>query len=217
MRGQAFVLATTAIVVGACLSWLPIPESQILYAVAIYLAFLLVLSVVLGRMRLSNFDSVEEVNVSKAFARKAYLAVPMAAYDGNSKYVEMKSKCQAIADRLELFGVDVCYPAKEIKDQKHWEDEAVALSKNYDDIFESRYFILVWPERLPSSVLFEAGVAFALGKTCFFFYKKGVPLPFLLRKAPFHNTTKARVIVKEYEDERDVLLYLDINRKAYFV
>lgn len=58
-----------------------------------------------------------------------------------------------------------------------------SLKLCYKRILHSKRFVLLYPESLPTSSLFELGIAFAFGKPIKIFYKTGVELPWLIKES----------------------------------
>ncbi len=86
-----------------------------------------------------------------------------------------------------------------LKTKNEFEDEELSLSDDLAELRGSKYFMLVYPEKIVSSVLFEAGLAIALGKPSAYFIRDRKLLPFLMQKA--EQAISARVKIYEYECE----------------
>jgi hypothetical protein len=92
----------------------------------------------------------------------------------------------------------VFYAGRNIETKEKFEAEDFSLSDDLAALRRSKYFMLVYPERLVSSVLFEAGLAIALGKPSVYFVRDLSSLPFLMKKAE-QAKLPARVRIYEYE------------------
>jgi hypothetical protein len=69
----------------------------------------------------------------------------------------------------------------------------------------SRYFILIYPEEILSSVLFEAGIASVVCEKCYYFVRKKEHLPFLMQHIPQMSPTVETYTYKNLDDLERVL------------
>lgn len=128
-----------------------------------------------------------------------FLASPMASLDTDDDYKRYREGAlrieQALADHC---GFDsVFYAGRDIPTRDEFEAHDLSLGEDFRAIAASRYFMLVYPERTPSSVIFEAGIALAMGKPAVYLVDKKSDLPFLLQMA---ETAFKTVRVKIYEN-----------------
>ena len=87
---------------------------------------------------------------------------------------------------------------EDIESQRLLPPEDFSLSEDLEALRRSKYFMLVYPERIVSSVLFEAGLAVALGKPSVYFIRDRRNLPFLMKQAE-QAKLPAGVRIYEYE------------------
>ena len=59
----------------------------------------------------------------------------------------------------------------------------MALKIDIDALMDSKKFILIYPKKITSSVIFEAGVAYAQNKESLYFVKDKNDLPYVMKKA----------------------------------
>ena len=132
----------------------------------------------------------------------AFLSAPMAAL-GDKEYEDVRSFALEIKKSLQTdrHMRDVFYAADDIKTKDGFDPHDSAVLQDFKAISESRYFVLLLPKRIASSVLFEAGVALGIGKHCVYFVKDRKHLPFLMQQAElaFRN-----VKVYEYKGLTDL-------------
>lgn len=114
-----------------------------------------------------------------------FLSSPMAAYDNDAEYKRDRENALAIINTLkqECRFDSVIYAGNEIKSISDFEAADISVNKDFQALLESRYFVLLYPKKLASSVLVEAGWAIALGKVSLYFVRDRDDLPFLLKQA----------------------------------
>lgn len=114
-----------------------------------------------------------------------FISAPMAAYadddaierqqqDFNQIRAALRRRCQF--ERCFYAGVDM-------RNSEEFDKPHLALRSNLQKLRASRYFIMLYPERMASSILVEAGMAIALGIPSIWFVRNAEDLPFLLRNA----------------------------------
>jgi pimeloyl-ACP methyl ester carboxylesterase len=135
------------------------------------------------------------------FDHDVFLAMAMAGVDTEEKYQSYRNEALAIEKWLrEHCGFrSVFYAGQDLKTKKEFEAEDFSLSNDLTELRASKYFMLVYPEKIASSVLFEAGLALALGKPSVYFIRDRRDLPFLMKKAE-QADLPASVRIYEYEN-----------------
>jgi hypothetical protein len=78
---------------------------------------------------------------------------------------------------------DVYYAAQHIKTKADFDAADVSVTDALKAIHESKYFVMIYPSRMVSSCIFEAGCAVALRKPSLYFVRDKKHLPFLLQQA----------------------------------
>jgi hypothetical protein len=149
-----------------------------------------------------------------------FISTPMDAYTDDQSRQEHRDKILQIKDALR----QCCkfeptfYAGTDIVDEEGFQSPAVALRQNFQKMQESKRFIMIYPERLPSSILVEAGMALALGKDSVWFVKSPQSLPFLLREAS--NASKQdglpNIRIYKYNSIEDILNWIDRDRQDLF-
>lgn len=131
-----------------------------------------------------------------------FLSSPMASLN-DKRYREERNFALAVISSLKKdCGMQTIYYAGvEIDTKSGFDPYDVAVLDDLDAINNSRYFILIYPQKSASSVLFEAGCALALAKECIYFVKNRNLLPFLLRQA---EQAFSNVKLYEYKSIDDV-------------
>jgi len=129
---------------------------------------------------------VDQQGIPKlSLKHEVFLSSPMAAFGNNEEYQHDRENVLRIMDAFkhECRFESVVYAGKEINSIDDFDAADLSVSKDFQDLLESKYFVLLYPKKIASSVLVEAGWALALGKTSIYFVKNSDDLPFLLQKA----------------------------------
>ena len=139
-------------------------------------------------------------NCLARFEHDVFLAMAMAGLDTEEQYQTYRSQGLKIEKWLQDFcGFRaVFYAGRDLETKEKFEAEDFSLNHDLDALRRSKYFMLVYPEKLVSSVLFEAGLAVALGKPSVYFIRDRSSLPFLMKKAE-QAKLPAGVRIYEYE------------------
>lgn len=126
---------------------------------------------------------------SRAFAGPAkfdydvFLSVPMAGWPAK-EYEQSWQHIKQVYDALKACGLRVYWSGEAIDTVAKFQSTDVSANKDLPAIERSRHFMLVYPKKLPTSAIFEAGFAFALGKPARYFTPVFADLPYLMRKLP---------------------------------
>lgn len=157
--------------------------------------------------RVSKGSSLHEESEDQAF-----LASPMAAF-APAGYIDDRKLMMELVHCLkaECGFKHVFYAGETLLDQTKFEDTFVALSKDLREIRRSSVFILHYPERLPSSALFEFGFALALGKPVVILIRQKTDLPFLLQA-----TSQLESVTEfTYKNNEDLISVVTSAKEAF--
>lgn len=183
-----------------------------------------ILALVIGAIVFLEARKGKEDEVAAAAAipilRDIFISAPMAAYGDDGEVKRHREAILEIKEALrQCCGMDdAFYAGLDISASEQFESEDIAFRKNWKALRESARFVMIWPEKLPSSSLVEAGMAIALGKDCVFFVRDDKHLPFLLRGAPGASRYDGLPSVKvyEYEDFDDIVTRMKNDGQAIF-
>ncbi|HEY6909540.1 MAG TPA: TIR domain-containing protein [Myxococcales bacterium] len=138
-----------------------------------------------------------------------FLSAPMAAYPDDASYVPARLEVKKIFDALKgECGLRVYWAAEKIERLADFETIDVSVTGDVRALEASRYFVLIYPQKLPSSALFEAGYACALERPSHYFVRERHDLPFLMRELP-----GALSHVRIHQSPDDWTSYDDIARR----
>lgn len=123
------------------------------------------------------------------FTYDVFLAAAMAGHKGEVEYTESRNAVLALIQVLkEKCGcTSVFYAGTTMPTMNDFDPKALALHVDLRAMRASKYFILYYPQKIASSVLYEAGWALILGKPSIYVIrddkKEDEGLPFLLNDA----------------------------------
>lgn len=100
-----------------------------------------------------------------------------------------------------------------MKTKSDFDAADISIGSDLDALKESGKFILIYPEKIVSSVLVEAGIALALGKQSFFFGRTE-NFPFLLQQA---NQQFDHIKIYNSQSFDDILAIITKNAHNLFV
>jgi len=114
-----------------------------------------------------------------------FLAAPMAGTETEEEYAAFRQLClEVLADLRSFSGVKTAYfVGEKLPSRSSFESFEVAAELDFEAIRKSSNFVMIYPRRMVSSVLCEAGFALAEGVPSIYFVRTEGDLPYLLTKA----------------------------------
>ena len=95
-----------------------------------------------------------------------------------------------------------------------WKRNVVEYNKVLKNIENSRYFILIYPEKVVSSALVETGWALCLKKPIIIFHKQKENLPFILQNPDYvRNMVSVKMI--PYNSISEITEYIQFDKKLF--
>lgn len=140
------------------------------------------------------------------FKYDVFVAAAMAGHGGDAEYKKNRDAVLALVGVLEskCKCKSVFYAGKSMPTTKEFDPKALALKIDLRAMRESKHFIMFYPKKIVSSVLFEAGWALILGKPSIYIVHDNDYLPFLLKEAG-DAFKKTRVRIFKYPDTQNML------------
>jgi pimeloyl-ACP methyl ester carboxylesterase len=133
---------------------------------------------------------MERVRIAlQRFQYDVFVAAAMAGHEGDAQYVESRDAVLALIRVLKekCAFASVFYAGATMPSMNDFDPQALALHVDLRAMRASRYFVLYYPKRIASSVLYEAGWALILGKPSIYIIRgdenEDEGLPFLLKDA----------------------------------
>ena len=117
------------------------------------------------------------------FKYDVFLSTPMASYASDAEYRAGRADFKKVFDALkEKCGLSVYWASEKIESIDDFDTQDVSAQEDLDALKKSRRFVLLYPQKLPTSALFEAGYALALNCESHYFVHQRGDLPFLMRE-----------------------------------
>src|SRR5436305_3008944 len=134
-----------------------------------------------------------------------FLSVPMASFKDDSEYKPFYSDAMKVVDALRnRCNVSVFCALEGLDSMDKFNTINTSVEVDIDGLHNSGSFIMLYPKRLASSALFEAGYALALGLPSRFFVRDHKDLPFLLQQLPSAFTNVLILDSSEWETYDDI-------------
>jgi TIR domain len=119
---------------------------------------------------------------AQAFAYDVFLSTPMAAFATDDDYKAGWAQFRKVFDALKVEGLKVYWAAEQIDSMVKFDSLDVSVLDDLKALQQSRRFVLLYPQKLATSALFEAGYALALKRFSHYFARDRDDLPFLMRE-----------------------------------
>ena len=163
--------------------------------------------------------------VQKALRRDprydVFLSVPMAAFGSDAAYQPFRAEAMKVVAALrEGCALTVYCALERIASINDFDTFGEAAADDLAMLEQSANLVMLYPQRLPTSALFEAGFALARGLPCRFFVRDPSnddhKLPYLMRKLPEVYSQVSIIDHTEWTTYEDIGNCLVRNRKRWF-
>lgn len=125
------------------------------------------------------------VDQVRRYKYDVFLSTPMAGFRTNAQFQAGRANFLKIYNALtKECGFQVYWAAVDIKSRDEYQTMDVSAQVDLAALDDSRYFVLLYPEALVTSALFEAGYALALKMHALYFVRDRDDLPFLMQELP---------------------------------
>lgn len=107
----------------------------------------------------------------------------MAAFENEYEYKKNREEAMKVIQSLRSStGIsEIYFSGEKVDSFDKFENFGVAAQVDLNAVDKCKYFVMVFPEKITSSVIFEAGYALAKRKTSIYFVKDKNHLPYLMR------------------------------------
>lgn len=149
-------------------------------------------------------------------ARKydVFLSSVLAGFSNDSRLLQEKQVALAVKTCLEQeCKFTVYYAGGDVQSAADFDRSHLGAKQDIAALHDSRYFLLLYPERVTSSVLFEAGFALNHCDASIYFVRDNNDLPYLMRRLP---EAVAGVKTCTYRETEDILKVLRRHRHDLF-
>ena len=135
-----------------------------------------------------------------------FLSAPMASFKDDSEYQPFRTEVLKVIRALHDCGLSVFCALEAIDSMTMFDTHGISTQDDIDIIEHSGNFVMLYPQELATSALFEAGYALALGRPSRFFVRNEQDLPYLMQRLP-EALTDVSIL-----DSRDWKTYEDIGK-----
>lgn len=149
----------------------------------------------------------------KNYKWDVFLAAPMAAL-GDGDFESSTNKIREIKRVLEeeCNFQSIFFAGANMKTKDDFQTADISIETDVDALKDSQNFIMIYPEKIVSSVLFEAGIALAFGKPSFYFGHTD-NFPFLMQQA---NQKFKHVKIYEADTLDEIIKIIRKNKMQLF-
>lgn len=146
-----------------------------------------------------------------------FIASPMAAFDDQAAYRTQREEVAAIKEALHSHsGIGKVYDAGDKIPGVKWDPKDFAAEVDLEALRHSQNFLLIYPERIASSVLFEAGYALGMGKPAVYVVRKRDQLPYLMQELNNLSRIYPQVRIWECDDTSAIVERIRQTGKRMF-
>ena len=137
----------------------------------------------------SELEAAVQAAIKGERRTDVFLSVPMASFESDAQYQPFRADAMKVVKALrERCGLTVFCALEKIESIAQFDTYGAGAQQDIRELRQSANFVMLYPERLATSALFEAGYALALGMPCRFFVRdqhdERYQLPFLMRSLP---------------------------------
>lgn len=146
-----------------------------------------------------------------------FLSVPMASFETDAEYKSFRADAMKVVAALrDRCGLSVFCALEAIQSKADFDTLGVSARDDMDILHHSGSFVMLYPQKLASSALFEAGFALALGLPSRFFVRDVKDLPYLMQALPEAFTNVSILDSREWKTYDDIAARLEKNASRWF-
>jgi TIR domain len=134
-----------------------------------------------------------------------FISCPMTSLPDDG-YTKMRNTIEALTDAMNAKGFTAYSAVRRILTRDTVDPETIAAEQDLPALTTSRNFLMIYPGKILSSCLLEAGYALVAGIPSLYFVKSDDDLPYLLRGAveSFRNTRRVK-----FRDESEIVKFFE--------
>jgi hypothetical protein len=153
---------------------------------------------------------------AQSFAYQVFLSTPMAAFKTDDEYKAGRAQFKKVFDALKSAGLTVYWASEKIESMLDFDTLDVSVLDDLTALQQSRRFALIYPQKLPTSALFEAGYALALNRFSHYFVRDRDDLPFLMRELAGSNPNVRIHTDADWKNYDDLATKVKRNKDKWF-
>jgi hypothetical protein len=133
-----------------------------------------------------------------------FLSAPMASFTDDTQYQPFRTEVLKVIQALRDRGLSVFCALEAIDSMSKFDTHGISAHEDIDLLEHSGSFVMIYPEKLATSALFEAGYALALGRPSLYFVRNEQDLPYLMQRLPEAVTDVAILDSREWKTYEDI-------------
>jgi len=142
---------------------------------------------------------------TQKFTYDVFLSTPMAAFSTDAAYQSARAEFKKVFDTLKQdCGLSVYWAAENIEKMSDFDTLDVSVLDDLKALQDSGRFVLIYPQKIATSALFEAGYALALKRFSHYFVRDRDDLPFLMRELAGSNPNVRIHTDEDWKDYDDL-------------
>lgn len=170
-------------------------------------------SMMMSKLSAETRDAVQGATLG-ADNGLVYVGAPMASLPSDEAYESLRADMlQVVAVLRECVSKNVYFAGEHVRSRGNFEGAIAASERDIKLMKEAEFVMVVYPQRLASSVLMEVGYAFRCRKPIVIFTKNRNDLPFLAQGL---QSASSSVRVYEYEDINSLTHQIRSNGRSLF-
>lgn len=131
-----------------------------------------------------DLSSSREALLKKEHKFDVFVSAPMAAYETDAEVLADHNRIAPVVTFLEdQLRLSVYWAGRNIRSKADFDAPDISATNDVSAVLESKYFVLLYPSKIASSALFEAGIALRCCLTSIYFVHSAKDLPFLMTQA----------------------------------
>jgi len=145
-----------------------------------------------------------------------FLSAPMASFTDDSEYQPFRAEILKVIHALHECGLSVFCALEAIDSMSKFDTHGISAHDDIDILEQSGSFIMIYPQKLATSALFEAGYALALNRPSLYFVRNEQDLPYLMQRLPEAVTDVSILDSREWKTYEDIGRLLCRNADHWF-
>jgi TIR domain-containing protein len=161
-------------------------------------------------------DALEAERKALRSKYDVFLSVPMASFKDDSEYQPFRTDVLKVIHALHDCGLSVFCALEAIDSMSQFDTHGISTHDDIAILQQTGTFVMLYPQKLATSALFEAGYALALGRPSLFFVRNEQDLPYLMQRLPEALTNVSILDSREWKTYEDIVKLLRRNANHWF-
>lgn len=161
-------------------------------------------------------DAIEAERKAQQPKYDVFLSAPMASFKDDSEYQPFRTEVLKVIHALHECGLSVFCALEAIDSMGKFDTHGISTHDDMDILEHSGSFVMLYPQKLATSALFEAGYALALGLPSLILVRNEQDLPYLMQRLPEAFTHVSILDSREWKTYEDIGKLLGRNADHWF-